>query len=108
MTPIEFQTLVAKANEALESEEPIPNEDELELLTFIGGYGSAMYYVLLDKGVSTYNELMAKRKTDRNFLKEVSEIGLPNIFLMQGQKGRLSENSVFFRSVSSMSFHVYD
>ena len=90
MTPIEFQTLVAKANEALESEEPIPNEDELELLTFIGGYGSAMYYVLLDN-----NELMARRKTDRNFPK----LAYPT----QGQKKR----RVISLTLLLLLFHSY-
>lgn len=76
MTPYEFGALVAKAQEELESGEPIGNADELELLTLAGGFGSAYYYVLLEHDITSFSDFAKQRKTNNNLLKQ---IGLPNI-----------------------------
>lgn len=72
MTPYEFGALVVKAQEELESGEPIDNAGELELLTLAGGFGSAYYYVLLDNGISTLSEFVKERKSNKNLLKQIA------------------------------------
>ena len=72
MTDSDFRVLLQQALEELDKTPQQKNYEELDLLCFIGGYGSAVYLSIREQGITTIDQLLEARKKDPAFIKRIA------------------------------------